>query len=136
MAERTNKERKVLGTILLAISAFTGVMSIVYLIRFLIVGFYFESEALVAVGITVSMLYGAFLGIGMNYTIRVPRGKEDDRNQMIAWLIMIILGTAIAVSLHLIIGIGQYILIPIVFYVQNWLMLLVGLYSLKFYLKK
>lgn len=133
MAERTSKERKVLGTILLAISAFTGVMSLVYLIKFLAFGIPMNGSALTAIGLSVEMLYGAFLGVGMNYTIRVPRGKDDDRSQMIAWAIFIVLGTVIAASMHMILGVGEYILIPIVLYAQNWLMLLIALYSLKFY---
>ncbi len=134
MAEQTKKERKRLGTILLCISAFTGVMSIVFLIKF----FFFSGvelymQHMTAVAVAAMMLYGTFMGIGLNYTIRVPRGKDDDRSQVIAAIILMILGVIICASLHIIIGEGEYIILPIAFYAQNWLMLLVALYSLKFY---
>ncbi len=135
MAKQTIKERKILGTALLGISAFTGVMSIVYIIRFL----FFDNEFMgfmAAFAFAASMLYGAFMGIGLNYTIRVPRGREEDRSQVIAAMIMMVLGTTICVSMHIIQGIGSYGVLPIVFYVQNGLMFLIALYSLRFYIKK
>ena len=135
MAKQTIKERKILGTTLLGISAFTGVMSIVYIIRFL----FFDNEFMgfmAAFAFAASMLYGAFMGIGLNYTIRVPRGREEDRSQVIAAMIMMVLGTTICVSMHIIQGIGSYGVLPIVFYMQNGLMFLIALYSLRFYVKK
>ena len=135
MAERSYKERQALGRILLGISAFTGVMSIVYLIRFMFVREEYMGK-MVASAFAATMLFGAFLAIGLNYTIRVPRGKDDDRSQVIAGIIMMILGTVICASMHIAMGVGTYAILPIVFYVQNWLMFLVALYSLKFYRKK
>ena len=110
-------------------------MSIVYIIRFL----FFDNEFMgfmAAFAFAASMLYGAFMGIGLNYTIRVPRGREEDRSQVIAAMIMMVLGTTICVSMHIIQGIGSYGVLPIVFYMQNGLMFLIALYSLRFYVKK
>ena len=136
MAERTSKERRVLCTILLGTSAFAGVMAIVYLIKFIFFNDNFM-HTMIAIAFSASMVFGALLGIGLNYTIRVPRGREDDRNQVVAAMIIMLLGVAIGVSLHVVEGIyPDYWLIPIVFYAQNWIMFLVAAYSLKFYFKK
>ena len=137
MALKTQKERRILSTILLGISAFTFVMGIVYAISIAVFGNLFTNGAITMVAFAITMQFGAFLGIGMNYTIRVPRGREGDFNQMIMWLILILLGTAICASMHIVQGnTGLILLLPIVFYVQNGLMFLIGLYSLKFYRKK
>jgi hypothetical protein len=72
----------------------------------------------------------------MNYTIQVPRGKEGDGNQMILWLVLIVLGTVICATMQQVISIGGYIVLPIVFYAQNWIMFLIGLYSMKYYRKE
>ncbi len=137
MALKTQKERRILSTILLGISAFTFVMGVVYAISIAVFGNLFMNGAITMVAFAITMQFGAFLGIGMNYTIRVPRGREGDFNQMIMWLILILLGAAICASMHIVQGnTGLILLLPIVFYVQNGLMFLIGLYSLKFYRKK
>ena len=136
MAARTDKERQVLGTILLCTSAFTGVMAVVYLIKFIFFNDNFMNT-MVAIAFAATMVFGALLGIGLNYTIRVPRGKDDDRSQVIAAMIFMLLGVAICASLQIVEGIyPDYWLIPVVFYAQNWIMFLVAAYSLKLYLKK
>ena len=135
MTKKKNiSERQVLGTILLGLSAFTGVMSIVFIIRFI----FFDDfmSVMMAKAIAWTMLYGTFVGLGMNYTIQVPRGKESDGNQMILWLVLIVLGTVICATMQQVISIGGYIVLPIVFYAQNWIMFLVGLYSMKYYRKE
>ncbi len=137
MAERTAKERQVLGTILLGVGAFAGVMAIVYLVKFMFFSIDVSYESyMTASAFAATMLFAALLGVGMNYTIRVPRGKDDDRSQIIAAIVMIFLGTAICASIQIVQGIGEYLLLPIVFYTQNWIMFLIALYSLKFYRKK
>ena len=135
MAVRKNLERQIIGTAFLGISAFTGVMSIVYLIKFLLFDSVFMGF-MAAFAFATTMLFGSLMGIGLNYTVRVPRGREEDRSQVIAAMIMIILGTVICVSMHIILGIGVYGVLSIAFYIQNGLMFLLALYSLKFYFKK
>ena len=137
MAERTAKERQVLGTILLGVGAFASVMAIVYLVKFMFFSAQLSFETYMsACAFAVTMLFGALLGVGMNYTIRVPRGREEDRSQIIAAIVMMFLGTVICASIQIVQGIGDYMLLSIVFYAQNWIMFLVALYSLKFYVKK
>ncbi len=134
MAERTQKERRNLGAILLGCSALTGVMSVVYLIRFIFMNN--DTNGFIpAVAFAVTMLYGAFLGIGLNYTIRVPRGKDDDKSQIIAGMIVALLGTAICVSIQTLMGIGAYSILPFIYYLQTAIILIVCLLSLKFYRK-
>jgi len=135
MTKETDKQRTILGRILLGISAFTSVMSIVYIIKFMFFGNSFVGF-MTAFAFAFTMLYGAFLGVGMNYTIRVPRGKDDDFSQIVAGIIMIILGTVICASMQINFGIGEYIILPIVFYIQNFLMLVIaGIAAAKFYKK-
>lgn len=134
---KTRKERQILGTILLGISAFTSTMAIVYVVSIAVFGDLFMDGAIAMLAFAMTMLFGALLGVGMNYTIRVPRGREGDFNQMIMWMTLILLGTVVCAMMHIILGIGVFnLLLPTVFYVQNGLMLLVALYSLKFYRKK
>ena len=136
MTARTDKERQILGTILLCTSAFAGVMAVVYLIKFIFFNDNFMNT-MVAIAFAATMVFGALLGIGLNYTIRVPRGKDDDRSQVIAAMIFILLGVVVCASLQIVEGVHpDYWLIPVVFYVQNGIMFLVATYSLKFYFKK
>lgn len=132
MTDRTKKQRQNLGNTLLAYSALTGVMSIVFLIRFMFMDNDYDGF-LTACAFAATMLFGTFLAIGLNYTIRVPRGKDDDRSQIIAGAILAILGTAICVSMHIIMGIGGYWVLPIFYYIQSALIVAVCLLSLKFY---
>jgi hypothetical protein len=135
MTKRKATEREILGTIFLGISAFTFVMSVVYLVKFVFFSENFMDE-MVAIAFAFTMLYGSLLGVGFNYTIRVPRGKDDDFSQIVSGIVMMFLGTIICASMQILIGVGsKYMILPIVFYVQNWLMLLVALYSLKLYKK-
>jgi hypothetical protein len=93
-------------------------------------------DEMVAAAFAFTMLYGSLLGVGFNYTIRVPRGKDDDFSQIVSGIVMMFLGTIICASMQILIGVSsKYMILPIVFYVQNWLMLLVALYSLKLYKK-
>ena len=136
MTERDSKERIILGTIFLGIAAFTFVMSITYIIKFIFFSERFVDE-MGAAAIATTMLYGSFLCVGLNYTIRVPRGRENDFNQLVAGIVMMFLGTIIAIAMQVVVGVHEkYILVPIVFYAQNWLMLMTALYSLKLYKKK
>ena len=134
MVERTKKERQTLGRILLAISALTGVMSIVYLIRFIFKD-NDQNGFIGACAFAATMLFGTFLAIGLNYTIRVPRGKDDDKSQVIAGMIMAILGTVICVSMQINLGVGSYWVLPVVYYIQSALIIIICLLSLKFYKK-
>ena len=136
MAERTYKERRLLGRILLGISAFAGVMAIVYVIKLLFFVSNVTPGFTTAMVFAVVMIFGALMAIGMNYTIRVPRGKDDDRSQILAAVLMMFLGVIICVTTQILLGIGEFVILPIVFYCQNWLMFLVAMYSLKFYTKK
>ncbi len=79
------------------------------------------------------MLFGTFLSIGLNYTIRVPRGKDDDKSQVIAGAIMAILGTVICVSMQINIGVGCYWFLPVAYYIQSALIIVICLLSLRFY---
>lgn len=132
MADVTKKERQTLGRVLLAYSAFTGVLSIVYLIRFIFMDNE-ENGFVAACAFAATMLFGTFLSIGLNYTIRVPRGKDDDKSQVIAGAIMAILGTAICVSMQINMGVGSYWFLPVAYYVQSALIIIICLLSLKFY---
>lgn len=132
MADVTKKERQTLGRVLLAYSALTGVLSIVYLIRFIFMDNE-ENGFIAACAFAATMLFGTFLSIGLNYTIRVPRGKDDDKSQVIAGAIMAILGTVICVSMQINMGIGPYWFLPIAYYIQSALIIVVCLLSLKFY---
>ena len=124
MTEQTAKERQVLGTILLGVSAFASVMAIVYLVKFMFFSIDVEFVSyMCASAFAVTMLFAALLGVGMNYTIRVPRGKDEDRSQIIAAIVMMFLGTVICASIQIVEGIGEYGLLPVVFYTQNWIML-------------
>lgn len=132
MADVTKKERRTLGRVLLAYSAFTGVLSIVYLIRFIFMDNE-ENGFVAACAFAATMLFGTFLSIGLNYTIRVPRGKDDDKSQVIAGAIMAILGTAICVSMQINMGVGSYWFLPVAYYIQSALIIIICLLSLKFY---
>lgn len=134
MAERTQRERRYLGRVSLACSTITGIVSVVYLIRFIFLD-NDQNGFLAAVAFAVTMLYGALLGVGLNYTIRVPRGKDDDKSQVIAGMIMALLGTMICVSMQMILGIGVYWVLPIIYYAQTAVILVVSLLSMKFYKK-
>lgn len=132
MTERTQAERKRLGRVLLGSSAVTSVLAIVYLIRFI----FFDNDAngfIAAVAFAVTMLYGALMGVGMNYTIRVQRGKDEDRSQILAGMVMALLGTAICVSMQILLGIGDYQILALVYYAQTAIILVVGVLTLKFY---
>lgn len=132
MTERTQAERKRLGRILLGSSAVTSVLAIVYLIRFI----FFDNDTngfIAAVAFAVTMLYGALMGVGMNYTIRVQRGKDEDRSQIFAGMVMALLGTAICVSMQILLGIGNYQILALVYYAQTAIILIVGVLALKFY---
>ncbi len=132
MIERTQVERKRLGRVLLGSSAITSVLAIVYLIRFI----FFDNDAngfIAAVAFAVTMLYGALMGVGMNYTIRVQRGKDEDKSQIIAGMIMALLGTVICVSMQILLGIGDYQILALAYYAQTAVILIVGVLALKFY---
>ncbi len=132
MADATNKERRTLGRVLLGYSAFTGVLSIVYLIRFVFMDNE-EKGFIAACAFAVTMLFGTFLAIGLNYTIRVPRGKDDDKSQVVAAAVMAILGTVICFSMQTNLGVGAYWFLPVAYYIQSALIIVVCLLSLKFY---
>lgn len=132
MADAAKKERQTLGRILLAYSAFTGVLSIVYLIRFIFMDNE-ENGFIAACAFAATMLFGTFLSIGLNYTIRVPRGKDDDKSQVIAGAIMAILGTVICASMQINMGVGGYWFLPVAYYIQSALIIIICILSLKFY---
>lgn len=132
MADVTKKERQTLGRVLLAYSALTGVLSIVYLIRFIFMDNE-ENGFIAACAFAATTLFGTFLSIGLNYTIRVPRGKDDDKSQVIAGAIMAILGTVICVSMQINMGVGSYWFLPVAYYIQSALIIIICLLSLKFY---
>ena len=134
MAEKTQNERRNLGRVLLTCSAITGVLAVFFLIRLIFLR-NDPDELVVPTAFSATMLYGAFLGIGLNYTIRVPRGKEDDKNQVIAGMVMALLGTAICVSMHIVYGGGAHKILPIAYYAQSAVILIVCVLSLKFYKK-
>ena len=132
MTKEVNKLRTTLGRVLLGISAFTGVMSIVYMVKFI----WFNDDfmgSMAATAFAATMLFGSLMAIGMNYTIRVPRGKNDDASQIVAAMVMMVLGTIICASMQINIGIGEYIILPIVFYVQNFLMFVIAGIALGIY---
>ncbi|MCQ2568698.1 MAG: hypothetical protein MJ155_00170 [Candidatus Saccharibacteria bacterium] len=132
MADVAKKERQTLGRVLLAYSALTGVLSIVYLIRFIFMDNE-ENGFIAACAFAATMLFGTFLSIGLNYTIRVPRGKDDDKSQVIAGAIIAILGTVICVSMQINMGVGSYWFLPVAYYIQSALIVIICLLSLKFY---
>ena len=124
------KSRKLLGRILLFSAAFFGVMAIVMLVRHIFLGEQQEG-VYTSCGFSATMLYGALLSISLNYTLRTPRGREDDKNQLIAGAILVALGTAICASMHIIYGIGQYGLAAVAYYIQSILIFSVCMIALR-----
>lgn len=122
--------RKILGRILLFSAAFFGVMAIIIIARHLFMGEE-RAGAYTSCGFAVTMLYGALLSLGLSYTLRVKRGREDDKNQIIAGMIMVILGTVICASTQIIYGIGQYLLSAIAYYIQSVLIFSVCVAALR-----
>ncbi len=94
-----------------------------------------QNGFLAAVAFAVTMLYGALMGVVLNYTIRVPRGKDDDKSQVVAGMILALLGTIICISMQMIMGIGVYWILPVVYYAQTAILLVVSLLSMKLYKK-
>lgn len=133
MVDRTKKERTLLGRILLGLSAFTGVYSIAFIIRFLFLNNDQEDGFIPAVAAAAVILFTTLIAVGLNYTLRVPRGKDDDKSQVIAGMIFTILGVVMCASMHMILGIYSYWYLPLVCYIQAAVIEVVCLISLRFY---
>ncbi len=122
--------RKILGRILLFSAAFFGVMAIVLLVRHIFFGEQ-QDGLYTSCGFLVTMLYGALLSVGLCYSLNAKRGREDDRNQLAAGIVLVVLGTIICASMHMIFGVGQYLLSAIAYYIQSILIFSVCIIALR-----
>lgn len=123
--------RKILGRILLFSAAFFGVMAIVFLIRNIFFEGATQDGIYTSCGFFATMLYGALLSLSLRYTLNAKRGRENDRNQLLAGAIFVILGTVICASMHIIFGIGQYWLAAVAYYIQSILIFSVCVVALR-----
>ena len=131
--EKTKKEqswRGRLGVVLFACSALTGTIAIVSAVM-LFININSENSIFTAFAFVATMIFGALLSVILGHTIRTPRMRDDDKNQLVAGAIMPFLGTAICASMHIVFGIGGYGILPIVYYAQSILIVVMCLIALK-----
>ena len=122
--------RKILGRILLFSAAFFGAIAIILLVRHIFMGEHGDG-VYTSCGFLVTMLYGVLLSINLCYSLYAKRGQEDEKNQLTAGIVLVILGTAICTSMLIVLGVGQYLLSAIAYYIQSVLILGVCVIALR-----
>ena len=67
-------------------------------------------------------LCGAIIGLMAEYTVRTNRDNTDDKNQLNAGILFVLLGAVIATTVSML-GIGGHVPIMIAYYVQTVILL-------------
>lgn len=106
-----------LRKILIALSLASAGMAIYYFISMVIAGDIIHGFV-AATSYAVCMLCGAIIGLMAEYTVRVNRDNTDDKNQLNAGMVLVILGAVIATTVSML-GIGGHAPIMIAYYLQT-----------------
>ena len=110
-----------LRKILVALSLVSAGMAIYYFISLIIAGDFIHGFV-AATSYTVCMLCGAIIGLMAEYTVRTNRNNTDDKNQLNAGIIFVVLGALIATTVSTL-GIEGHAPIMIAYYLQTVMLL-------------
>jgi len=110
-----------LRKILIALSLVSAGMAIYYFISLIIAGDFIHGFV-AATSYAVCMLCGAIIGLMAEYTVRTNRDNTDDKNQLNAGIIFVLLGAIIATTVSML-GIAGHAPIMIAYYLQTVLLL-------------
>ena len=109
--------KKALLTILASLGIVTTIMAIYYFVQMVIVGDLVHGFT-AGVSYAVCMLCGALISFLVAYTVKVNRNNVDDKNQITAMIILVLLGVAISTTVS-VWGIGEHLPIAIGYYLQT-----------------
>ena len=110
-----------LRKILVALSLVSAGMAIYYFISLIIAGDFIHGFV-AATSYAVCMLCGAIIGLMAEYTVRMKRNNTDDKNQLNAGIIFVVLGALIATTVSTL-GIEGHAPIMIAYYLQTVMLL-------------
>ena len=110
-----------LRKILVALSLVSAGMAIYYFISLIIAGDFIHGFV-AATSYAVCMLCGAIIGLMAEYTVRMKRDNTDDKNQLNAGIIFVVLGALIATTVSTL-GIEGHAPIMIAYYLQTVMLL-------------
>ena len=110
-----------LRKILVALSLVSAGMAIYYFISLIIAGDFIHGFV-AATSYAVCMLCGAIIGLMAEYTVRTNRNNTDDKNQLNAGIIFVVLGALIATTVSTL-GIEGHAPIMIAYYLQTVMLL-------------
>ena len=112
-----------LRKILVALSLVSAGMAIYYFISLIIAGDFIHGFV-AATSYAVCMLCGAIIGLMAEYTVRTNRNNTDDKNQLNAGIIFVVLGALIATTVSTL-GIEGHAPIMIAYYLQTVMLLVI-----------
>ena len=113
--------KKSLLTILASLGMITAVMAVYYFMHMVIVGDFINGFT-AGTSYAVCMLCGALISFLIAYTVKTNRNNTDDRNQITAMIIIVLLGAVICATIS-VWGIGEHLPIVIGYYLQTAILL-------------
>ena len=108
---------------MVALSLVSAGMAIYYFISLIIAGDFIHGFV-AATSYAVCMLCGAIIGLMAEYTVRTNRNNTDDKNQLNAGIIFVVLGALIATTVSTL-GIEGHAPIMIAYYLQTVMLLVI-----------